>query len=246
MDILGFARTPSVFSPQRLRSQWYRHSKRAGWTPADDWWTPAVDDVCEAVVHGADLESPCTRFGHARARMGTTVGAALEDFAALCDVLGWASCPVRPVKAIAEGWAEAICRLDDCRDPLTGLATPGYLRLRLEEIYAAAAEPPERTHRLLIVALDGVADPWRRTARLIVLGHELRRFFIHGETLALLNRHRIAALVPLAADLAERIKQLQTRLSGQPAAHVWSVAPPPSHREALHLLTDVGRVPMGP
>ncbi|RCV51370.1 hypothetical protein DEF23_11290 [Marinitenerispora sediminis] len=231
----------------RLRARWSRHSRATGWQPRDEWWTPAVDAVCRAAVTGDRLDGVCGRLGRARARAGVPVAAALDDLAALCDVLDWPAPPMELVKALAEGWASAETAPKDCRDPLTGLATAAYLRTRLGELYQAATpdRPVPRTHRLLVVALDPAVDPWRRAARMIVLGHDLRRYFTRGESLALLTRERIGIVARLTPDLPIRAGTLRDRLRREHAAAVWSTALPPSYAEALDFLTDVGRPPSG-
>ncbi|MFC4563687.1 hypothetical protein ACFO4E_17625 [Nocardiopsis mangrovi] len=232
-----------AWAGRRLREAWCRRSRATGWDPPDDWWAPAIDAVCAAAVSGADMSPMCARFGRSRARSGVGIGAALDDFAALSDVLHWPSPPMPLVKALAEGWVEAQHARDDCQDPLTGLSTAAYLRARLGELYQAAgpALPPSATHRLVLVALDRRLDPWRRTARMIVLGHELRRFFHRGETIARLTRSRVAVLAPVATGLDGRLRRLRTSLAREHAAELWSALLPGSHRAALAFLSDVGR-----
>lgn len=176
--------------------------------------------------------------------MGIGISATLDDFAALCSAARWDSPPIEPVKALAEGWVEGGQTSDDCRDPLTGLVTPAYLRIRLGELYRAAADaelPPERSHRLLIVALDGAVDPWRRIARLIVIGHELRSFFLHGETVCLLSRNRVGVLAPQSKNPEERVAVLRRALVQEHRAELWSVPLPPTHPEAEQLVSDIAK-----
>ncbi|GLU49751.1 hypothetical protein [Nocardiopsis ansamitocini] len=226
----------------RLRALWCRRSRQTGWEPPDDWWTPAVDSVCRAAETGNGLVEACTRFGRARARSGVGVGAALDDFLALGDVLRWPRPPASLVKALVEGWVDGGRSSDDCLDPLTGLTTMAYLRTRLGELYRSTA--PELTHRLLIIGLEAGIDPWRRTARLIMLGHEMRRRFPRGETLSLLSRTRIGVLAPTGPDLDAHVRVLRVELSRAHGAELWSVPMPPTHSEALSFLDDVGKPPM--
>ncbi|MFC3998083.1 hypothetical protein ACFOVU_19290 [Nocardiopsis sediminis] len=241
-DTGGAELLSGVRAGRRLREAWCRRSRDTGWEPPDDWWAPAVDAVCAAAVSGADMSPACARFGRSRARSGVGIGAALDDFAALSDVLRWPAPPMPLVKALAEGWVEAGHAHDDCQDPLTGLSTAAYLRARLGELYQAAGPslPPSASHRLILIALDRRLDPWRRTARMIVLGHELRRFFHRGETIALLSRSRVAVLAPASAGLDVRLLGLRATLAREHAAELWSALLPGSHRAALAFLNDVG------
>ncbi|PSK96316.1 hypothetical protein CLV63_112201 [Murinocardiopsis flavida] len=231
-------------SRRRLRAQWCARSRSAGWDPPDDWWTPAVDAVCAAAAAGADMTSDCARFGRARARSGRTIGTALDDFAALCQVLDWDEPPFPLVKALAEGWVDGGRSTEDCQDPLTGLATTAYLRTRLSELYRGAAVSPALTHRMVIVSLDGSADPWRRTAQLIVMGHELRRYFSHGESLALLSRSRMCALAPVDTGLPDRVASIRRDFGREHQAEVWSVPLPATYEHAWEFVSDVGKPPM--
>ncbi|MFC7328182.1 hypothetical protein [Marinactinospora rubrisoli] len=241
-DVAG---TGGVDADIRLRARWSRRSRATGWPPRDEWWTPAVDAVCRAAVTGGGLADCCDRLGRARARSGVAISAALDDLAALCDVLDWPAPPLELVKALAEGWVGGETTPKDCRDPLTGLATAGYLRTRLGELYQAATpdRPLPHTHRLLVVALDPAVDPWRRAARMIVLGHELRRFFRRGESLALLTRERIGIVTRVTPDLPHRTGALRDRLRREHEAALWAADLPSSYAEALDFLTDVGRPP---
>lgn len=231
------ARHHSAAPQHRLRHLWRQRSRQTGWNPPDDWWTPPVETLCAAAVERTDMEDGCVRIGQARARSGVSIDAALDDFTALSDVVGWPAPPRRLVKAVARGWADAGRPQDGCRDPLTGLCTGAYLNTRLGEVYQAAdpANP-----QLLVLALDSRANPWRRTARLIVLSYELRRFFRGGETLALLSRSRIGVLAPARDDLDEQARDLHFGLCARHGAYAWTVPLPQTYEEALALLDDIG------
>ncbi|WP_026126524.1 hypothetical protein [Nocardiopsis xinjiangensis] len=225
-----------------LRAPWGRRSRARGWAPPEDWWTPAVDAVCAAHLDGSDLTGPCARLGSARARGGIGVGQSLIDLAAFTDVAGWDAPPLELLRALAEGWADAGRGADTCQDPLTGLANDAYLRTRLAELYRCPeeSEPAAAHHRLLLVSLAAGLDPWRRTARLIVLGHELGRFFTRGESVCVLSRGRVAALVPTSPTLAAEVSALRSGLCSDTGASVCEVALPPTHREAVTLLDILG------
>ncbi|MBB4935071.1 hypothetical protein F4561_005965 [Lipingzhangella halophila] len=227
----------------RLRQLWRRRSRQTGWDPPDDWWTPSVETLCAAAVEDTDMAEGCARFGQARARSGVTIGAALDDFAAFSDVVGWPAPPRRLVKAVAEGWADAGRSQDDCQDPLTGLCTAAYLRTRLDEVYREAnpGDPHMASHKLIVVSLDPRINPWRRTARLIVLGYELRRIFGQGETVALLSRSRIGVLTPVRTNLVDHVRDLRAALCAENEADAWTVPLPESYADSLELLDDIGK-----
>lgn len=225
-----------------LRAPWGRRSRAKGWDPPEDWWTPAVDAVCAAYLDGRDLTGPCSRLGSARARGGIGVGQSLTDLAAFTDVAGWGDPPLELLRALAEGWEDAGRGTDTCQDPLTGLANDAYLRTRLAELYRCTEESESAAshHRLLLVSLAFGLDPWRRAARMIVLGHELTRFFTRGESVGVLSRGRVAALVPASPALAAEVSALRSGLCRDTGASVCEVALPPTHREAVTLLDILG------
>ncbi|QBI56528.1 hypothetical protein [Streptomonospora litoralis] len=247
-DTGGSELADSVAAQRRLRETWGRRSRGRRGGLQEDWWSPAVDAVCTAAVRGSGLAEACGRLGQARARAGMPVGEALDDLAALCDALGRPQPPIELVTALAEGWVDGGRCREDCRDPLTGLTTAAYLRTRLTELYRGGGPGGPHGgalgHRFVVVALPAGLDPWRRTARLIVLGHELGRFFSRGETLALLSRSRLAVLAPAATNLQERLRRLEDDVCAEHGACVRSRALPSSCAEALALIDDPGRAPM--
>ena len=228
----------NVHRARELRTPWRHRSQAAGWSRSEDWWTPAVDVLCEAYAHGGELTEPCARLGEARARVGVGIGRALTDLDAFTRSIGLDRSPFAMVRALAEGWERGGRDRDHCQDPLTGLADRGYLRTRVGELYRGIDDgvPAAFDHRLVVMALDPSLDPWRRTARLIVLGHELRRFFTRGESLCLVNRSRIAVLTQDGPNLAEELDLLREQTGWEHGAAVWSVPLPGTHAEALSLL----------
>ncbi|WP_116244576.1 hypothetical protein [Nocardiopsis sp. FIRDI 009] len=227
---------------RELRALWGRRSRAQVWDQAEDWWTPAVDAVCAAFATGADLADASGRLGAARARAGIGVGQSLADLAAFTEVVGWGEPPLGLVRALAEGWVGGGRSTDTCQDALTGLATPAYLRTRLGELYPFGDdEPPAVAHRLVVLTLDPTIDPWRRAARLIVLGYELRRFFDRGESVCLLSRGRIAVIAQEAEELDGRLSELRRGSGWEHGAGVWAIPLPRTLREALTLIDGLGR-----
>ncbi|MBR8745427.1 hypothetical protein [Nocardiopsis sp. MG754419] len=228
----------TVHRARELRTPWRHRSQEAGWDRSEDWWTPAVDALCEAHVVGDDLTGPCERLGEARARSGVGIGRTLADLDAFTRVIGLWRPPLPMIIALAEGWERGGRSRADCQDPLTGLADRAYLRTRVGELYRGAEDgvPPALGHRLVVLALDPSLDPWRRAARLIVLGHELRRFFTRGESVCLVNRSRIAVIAPDGPELPGELDDLREQTGWEHGAAVWSVPLPGTHPEAVSLL----------
>lgn len=237
------ARDRVVHRARELRAPWGRRTREEGWDPVEDWWTPSVDAVCEAHTAGEDLSEPCSRLGEARARSGVDIGRALIDLDAFGKAVGWDHVPLQLVRAMAEGWVEGGRGRDTCQDPLTGLASEAYLRTRVSELYRSADDtvPAAFHHRLVVVALDPALDPWRRAARLIVLGHELSRFFTRGESVCLVSRGRIAVVTQEGPALTTELDELRTGVGWEHGAAVWTVPMPGTHREAAALLDGLGR-----
>jgi hypothetical protein len=219
--------SPGALDVETLRETWRRHSLAAGWVAADDWHTAAVDAVAEAaLVRGdpsprtpgvpvADLAHACGSLGRARAKAGVGIAAAIADLAALYAVLD-GSPPLHLVSSIAEGWAEEGLAREShghCEDPLTGLTTVPYLRTRLAELYREAGQlgiSPAHTHRLIVISQLPRADPWRRMAGAIRLGHDLRAAFPGGDTLSQVPGPGAGiALVQVRWDLPSRYTDLR-------------------------------------
>ena len=70
-----------------MRSLWRAASRDRGWSYPDDWWTPAVDAVTEAVVSDGDIAERCSRLGRARARAGVGMQETLDDVLAMAGLV---------------------------------------------------------------------------------------------------------------------------------------------------------------
>src|SRR5207245_7717712 len=139
----------------------------------------------------------------------------------------------RLIRATAEGWAEAgLVTSMSCEDPLTGLVTVPYLRSRIAEVYReaeATGSLVSDSHCLVMVELAGDIDPWRRLARGVVVGHDMRDVFQGGETLTLIGNGRAAALVPIRPELQFTTAVLRRKLGGEHGAMVWVERMPADH-----------------
>ncbi|GAB3657933.1 hypothetical protein GCM10027589_18220 [Actinocorallia lasiicapitis] len=228
-----------VTAAEYLSDAWRNQSMHT-WTIPTDWWTPAVEEIVEAIVQARPAGPAACHLGLARGRAGIGIGETLDDLAALATAVGWPDPPHALVRALAEGWAEAGVTSEaspTCEDPLTGLATLPYLRSRLAEIYREAAADDRsaaETHTLILIELIDDYPSWRRVARAIVVGHDLRSVFPGGETLTLLPPSHAAALVPLRPSLPLQTARLRRALRN--TAQIWLERLPPTHHDALALL----------
>ncbi|MFV0532719.1 MAG: hypothetical protein ACK5MR_03580 [Cumulibacter sp.] len=137
----------------QLRSMWRSASQERGWGYPDDWWTPAVDAVAEAIVTDGDVAERCARLGLSRARAGVSLAETLEDVLAIARLTRALhahpaytySTPPRPIEVVnllkcaAVGWADGEAAVRDLWEVGTG-ALPGvdYLSERLREVTAEA------------------------------------------------------------------------------------------------------------
>lgn len=240
-------RMDAGLSTDQLRAAWRRRSLAGGWTCVDDWWAPAVDALTDSVVHSRPLEPACELLGRARAQAGVGIGETLTDLGALFEIIGAEEPPLYAVCAVAEGWAEGgltkICSAS-CEDPLTGLVNLPYLRSRLTELYREARAEgwsPAETYCLVVADLDDRTDPWRRIARTIVLGHDLREAFTAGETLTLLGPGRAAVLARRRPGLTFQTAGLRRKQTRSRRGRVWTEDLPRRLEQALRLLEELAR-----
>jgi hypothetical protein len=241
----------AAVAPARLRDDWRAASLQAGWTVPRDWWVPAVEAVLEALAGGSDPVAACASLGRARAYAGVGLDEALTDLAALPGAQA-AAPPL--VRALATGWAEVACgpaAAETCEDPLTGLATPAYLRTRLAEMYREAGRvgvSVPSSHALVVVAVDAADGPNLLTAaRLLLVGSALRDVFDGGETLARAGPARAVALVGREPALGARVAALRRllaerlRRTGGGPARVWIEGLPGCPAAAYRLLAELVR-----
>jgi hypothetical protein len=227
-----------------LRVDWWRRSSARGWPEPSDWWHPAVDAVCELLVEGKPVDGALTRLGAVRAAYGATVTETVRDLTALWQA--YASCEpaTGTVTTMLQGWGDqtlAPALSEGWQDPMTGLATTGFLRGRLDEVCRAGA-----AWRYVFVVLEapGTVAPLVRARRAASLAACLREAFHDGETLTSLGKTRVAALVrrDAVADGVSRLRDaltLRERIIDPSEVHVW-LAEVPQERDFIpHAVRDL-------
>lgn len=276
------ARTPAPFTAVEIRARWRRASVDAGWSFPADWWVPAVDAITEAFVAGQSVLPGFYRLGVARSDAGVPMQETLCDvteFASLArEVLtagsGEATCDAVDatviVQVAATGWAERISIAGaggEASDPLTQLARPSYVPVRLGEIYRAAEANGEsvcHTHALVVVSLlhssdrgdrfdPGGSSPFEtidRSRHMVTLAEVLRTVFSRGETLASLGSSTAAVIAERDKSLASRVTALRELIERERLSHsapylppvgVWVEGLPSSLRHAVQLLGELKR-----
>lgn len=219
-------------------ARWRGRSMAEGWSVADGWWTPEVEDAIKAVRGNGDLAQACRALGTARAAAGVGIVDGMDDLAALFAVAGREEPPFAALRAFAAGWAARGCaefaerrgrpspqvpadghtpagELATCDDPLTGLATVPYVRTRLAQLYRGSA-----AGMCLVIAepYGDVEEVAERLAAALNLASALRRAFPGDETLALLAPGRVAAITRADEKLADKVAGLRATeiLYGRP------------------------------
>jgi hypothetical protein len=259
VDLRLDRRTSAPGTAVELLERWRLGSLDVAWARPSDWYDPAVDALVEAVAELRDAVPAADRLGRARAAVGVGLSEALDDLSALYAAAGMADPPLSVVRALAEGWVDAgisPVRSRACEDPLTGLATAPYLRLRLKETYARAARthvPANLTHCLVILdAQLAEAHPWQRMARACVLGAAMAEVFDGGDPLAALPGGRFVALARRDEELHPALARLRTAVEDrvgraglgvtvrQPP-RIWVEGLPPDAQVALMLLDELER-----
>lgn len=250
-----------------VRARWRTASLAAGWRYAGDWPVPEVDQVCAAVASRGDLATSLWGLGAARAAAGVGLAETLTDVAALHAVLAHPEAadglvspdldalPSRVVRVTALGWSDtaiAPLRWSEAVDPLTGLATPAYLRTRLGELYRSSGpgrSPQEVLAMLMPRPLD--AGSWSRLAASVLLSDVVRAVFRTGETVAVIGPSVAAVLARPDRDFGRRLRAARDladeRLAADPclAAAVpvrgWLERLPADYAGACALIVDLTR-----
>ena len=183
--------------------------------PGDDLLQEAATDVAETLLtRTAGVGAALGRFG----RTVGTIGYSLDDAAVWLQLL----VSITPSRAgrlqgfdaglsLARGWSQGHLgglQAAAATDPTTGLLTEAVLRIRLEQVYAAAASvrvPVQWTHAIVVVsATVPPTEPFRREATYAVLGDLVQRHWSAGDTAAAIG-DRILVLCSNTADLDDRV-----------------------------------------
>jgi len=241
-------------SSTELRLQWEARASASGWAFPSDWHVAAVDAICEAVTVAADIWAAAERLGRERASAGVSLAEALVDIDSLATITHPRYTePLR--RAVSLGWADRITTPpSSVEDPLTGLATPQYLQVRLGEIYRAvdsSAEPAPFPWALIVVRLNLTGQQgWQRTLPMILIGDAMRQVFDTGQSLALLGESAAAVLSERDPQLARRARLLSSFITAQLNADpqirvrppsVWIEGLPTTHGGAIKLIAELGR-----
>ncbi len=251
---MSFRRSTAPLSSTELQRRWWEQSREAGWIFSSDWYDPAVDALCEACASGADLWASAQRLGSARARAGVSLGETLADVDELTAVAPGLAADVL-LRAVSLGWAErTVAPAPAVFDPLTGLVSIEYLRIRLGEVYRGAdvaGTDVSDTHALVVVAvgLTGMSG-WDRITPLLLAGDAMRTVFDGEHTLARLADHMAVVLTRREQMLPRRSQLLAGMLTDRlaagdpapaPAPRIWIERLPASLSAAIGMIQELGR-----
>ena len=195
-----------------LRVDWWRRASAGGWPEPSDWYHPAVDAVCELLMEGSDPTAALVRLGAVRAAYGATVTECMLDITALWEAYASQAPSMEVLTTVLGGWGEqnaAPLSADVWQDPMTGLATTGYLRGRLDELCRAGTS---WRHVFVVVEAPRQVAPLIRARRAASLAACLREAFHQGETLTTLGKTRVAALVR-RDDVSEGVARLREAMA---------------------------------
>jgi hypothetical protein len=170
---------------------------------------------------------------------------------------GLADCggvPGSMLAALALGWSEVSCDPTagaGCEDPLTGLVTTAYLRVRLGEVYrdgTRRGRPVPAEYAFVVAEVDIYgAGKLTQVSRSMLLAHCLRSTFAGGETLCGAGPSRALALVRRDGGLAAWAGALRHLLSveldpfTERPARVWVESLPGTIAAAHILLAELAR-----
>jgi hypothetical protein len=237
-----------------LLALWQSRSAELAWTFPGDWADPAAEAVCEAVCSSADIWPPAERLGRSRAAVGVSLAETLADIDVLASMIdGSYAEPLR--RAVSLGWADRVTAPPIIvSDPLTGLVTADYLKVRLSETYRAAevaGTPAGEGWALVLVKLDLTGrNGWSRVLPMILAADCMRAVFDGGRTLAQLGPCVAAVLTERDSTVARRARLLAAMVESQtnadpqatiPAPQVWIENLPAAYGTALALLGELGR-----
>lgn len=203
-----------------LSEQWRAASHASVWRAPGDWHGPAVANMVDAVVQGADAESAAARLGAERSERGVGLVEGLDDLFVLFGVASAEEPPYAVTKSFAREWSEVTTAGLQGRastDQLTGLATLDYLLVRLRELYAeAAADDTALNERLCFVVIEasGQALPgWQRILRKSLVARVVRSVFSRGQTAVVLPSGNFVVIARRDDCLDEWIARLRVQLA---------------------------------
>jgi hypothetical protein len=189
-----------------LVNDWREASMSSAWSSAEEWWTPAIEAVADAILSGSgDPRAACEVLGRHRAAAGVFLDEARADVMVAGAVAGLNPAVTADlVDGLTIGWVD--CTLDSfftsaCIDPTTELATLPYLMTRLDELYANARSRGVAVadeHVFVVVHVLMAGDLLESEMQMIVIQQALRRAFNGGETLARIHPQTALAVVSRA------------------------------------------------
>ncbi len=227
---------------------------RTGWHDAEQWWTPAVDELVDALVADRSVAGVASEaLGRQRAAAGVFLDSARQDLRNAAVVAGCSpAVTAELLDALTLGWVDHMLDgyfANSCLDPLTELVSSQYLVTRLAEIYAEAqltGNDPTKDYALVIVQAAERSDPIEAATQLITAQIAMRLAFPGGETLA-----RVGPRCGLVLCRREqpRFGQSLAILEGElslaraerrlPGVRMWIEALPPDPYHLSALLRDI-------
>ncbi|MFJ9787397.1 GGDEF domain-containing protein [Amycolatopsis sp. NPDC101161] len=214
-----------------LRGRWRIASIASGWRFPADWAVPQVDVVCRAVLSEGDVAGALSGLGRSRAWTGAGLDETLYDVAALHAVLDRDSdpdglisahpdaAPFAMLRAAALGWAELAGEAPGgaATESFSGLATEGYLRVRLGEVYRRVSRTGRTAADRPVLVVIGVdlsrVDSWSSPLAMVLVADVLRRVFDSGETAAALGRSTAVVLAERGTGMEHRVRNLRCRIT---------------------------------
>ena len=186
-----------------LVRDWRAVSLSTTWSDAEEWWTPAIDAVADAILGSSgDARAACETLGRHRAAAGVFLDEARADVMVAGRVAGLNSASIAElVDGLTIGWVDRT--LDTlftsaCVDSMTELASLPYLMTRLTELYASAAARGTRVpdeHAFVVVQVLMAGDLMQSETQMVIIQRALRAAFHAGETLARIGPQCAIALV---------------------------------------------------
>jgi hypothetical protein len=226
------------------------------WIDAEQWWTPAVDALADALAGApVDAESASEQLGRQRAAAGVFLDSARRDVMNATQAAGCSSHQTAAlIDALTLGWVDRT--LDDyftgaCVDPLTELTSMPYLLTRLAEIYAesrVSGVEPSSEYAFVVVLAGKRSDPIEAETQMIAAQVAMRSAFTGGETLARIGSHcglvlarrgepRFGQSLRILRDQLA-VARVERRL---PGVRVWIEALPAERHALPGLLREVSR-----